>query len=60
MISQQRADAVAAYLVSHGIDRSRLTTKPAGEPSLLSLEDTEEAHSLNRRTDFVVLGLLEG
>jgi outer membrane protein OmpA-like peptidoglycan-associated protein len=58
VVSQRRAEAVVAYLVSQGIDRSRLTTQPAGESNLLSLEVTEEAHSLNRRTDFVFYGLL--
>jgi len=59
VISQRRADAVVNYLVDHGIDRSRLTTQPAGESNPLSADATEEANALNRRTDFVFYGLFD-
>jgi len=60
VISQRRAQSVVEYLVSNGIDRSRLTTEPAGESNPLSLEATVEADSINRRTDFVFYGILDG
>lgn len=59
VISQRRADAVVNYLVERGIDRSRLTTQPAGESNPLIDEATDEANALNRRTDFVFYGLLD-
>ena len=59
VISQRRADAVVAYLVDRGIDRSRLTTEPGGESNPLSALTTDEANALNRRTDFVFYGLLD-
>ena len=60
VISQRRADAVVNYLVINGIDRSRLTTQPAGESNPISTEPTAEAAALNRRIDFVLYGLLAG
>ncbi len=60
VISQRRAQAVVEYLVNHGIDRSRLTTEPAGESNPLSLLATAEANSINSRTDFVFYGILDG
>ncbi len=59
VISQRRAQSVVDYLVNQGIDRSRLTTQPAGASNPLSLENTLEADSINRRTDFVFYGLLD-
>lgn len=58
LVSRRRAEAVVAYLVSRGIDGSRLTTQAAGESNPLSNEPTEAAHALNRRTEFVWYGLL--
>ena len=58
VISQRRAEAVVNYLVAHGIDRARLTTQPAGESNPLSTESSPAADALNRRTDYVIFGLV--
>ena len=58
VISQRRAEAVVDYLVAQGIDPSRLTTQPAGESNPLSTELGPAADALNRRTDYVIFGLL--
>jgi len=59
VISQRRAEAIVNYLVVHGIDVGRLTTQPAGESNPLSTELSPAADALNRRTDYVIFGLLD-
>ena len=67
VLSQNRAKSVVDYLISHGIDKSRLEyagygeTKPLisdGEISKMkSKTDKEEAHQQNRRTEFKILSI---
>lgn len=52
-LSQQRADAVKAQLISMGIDASRLTTKGFGDTKPISTNDTPEGKANNRRVEFV-------
>ncbi len=52
-LSQQRADAVKAQLVSLGIDPSRLSTKGFGDTKPISTNDTQEGKANNRRVEFV-------
>lgn len=58
VISSARADAVTAYLASRGIAPSRLSSRAVGEADLISLNDDDAALALNRRTEFVLFGLL--
>ena len=58
VVSQRRAEAVVEYLVAQGIDPVRLTTQPAGESNPISTEASATADALNRRTDYVIFGLL--
>ncbi len=60
-LSQTRADAVVDYLVSRGIQRSRLVAKGYGETRLKNhcadgVYCTEAEHAVNRRIEFRVLG----
>lgn len=59
-LSQARAESVVNYLVSRGIQRSRLVAKGYGESRLRNkcadgVECTEAEHQQNRRTEFRVL-----
>ena len=59
-LSQRRAESVVNYLVSKGIDRSRLLASGYGETRLKNkcadgVECTEEQHQQNRRTEFRIL-----
>ena len=59
-LSNRRAQSTIDYLVSNGIDRSRLTGKGYGESRMInkcinSVECSEAAHQKNRRTEFVIL-----
>lgn len=59
-LSQKRAASVVDYLVSRGIDRSRLTAIGYGKSDLLIKNaKTEAEHQMNRRTTFMVTGLMD-
>jgi outer membrane protein OmpA-like peptidoglycan-associated protein len=60
-LSQRRADAVLNWLSQKGIKKERLVAIGYGETKLINpceIEEdcSEEAHQLNRRTEFRVLG----
>lgn len=63
-LSQRRADAVAAWLIQRGIKKERLKAIGYGETRLINpceIEEdcSEEAHQMNRRTEFRVLGKMK-
>ena len=57
-ISEARARSVVNYLASQGIDPSRLSSRAVGEADLLSINNDAASLALNRRTEFIVYGLL--
>ena len=57
-LSQERAEAVVAYLVGQGISIDRLSARGVGETDLLAEDIGEETLALNRRTEIVFYGVL--
>ena len=57
-ISADRAEAVVDYLAAQGIAPDRLASRAVGENDLITLENNEIAHELNRRTEFILYGVL--
>ena len=53
-LSQQRAEAVVAYLVEQGVDANRLIPLGMGELHPVANNDTEAGRAANRRVDFVI------
>lgn len=61
VLSQRRAESAVNYIISRGIDSSRITAKGYGEYQLVNqcsdgVKCTEEEHQMNRRTEFKVTG----
>ncbi|MBX2899096.1 MAG: OmpA family protein [Cyclobacteriaceae bacterium] len=54
-LSEERVLAVKKYLVTKGANKNRVKTKAFGGTQPLSMEDTEAAHSLNRRVEVRIL-----
>ena len=56
-LSQNRARSAVDYVVSKGIDQTRLVARGYGETQLIvKAAITEEEHQRNRRTEFKILG----
>jgi OmpA-OmpF porin, OOP family len=53
-LSQRRAEAVKAYLVSKGITSANLTAKGYGKADPIASNNTTEGRALNRRVEFEV------
>src|SRR3989338_5438163 len=54
-LSQERAQAVKAYLVQKGITENRLLVKGWGKRQPVTLNDIAEHKALNRRVEFHVI-----
>ncbi len=54
-LSEQRAEAVRAYLVAHGIDESRIEAVGFGDQQPVASNDTEEGRAQNRRIEAIEL-----
>ena len=53
-LSEQRAEAVLNYLVTHGIDKGRLASKGFGSSVPIDTNETIAGRENNRRVEFVV------
>lgn len=54
-LSKRRAQSAVAYIISQGVDPSRITARGYGESQLIIKEaKTDEEHETNRRTEFKV------
>ena len=59
-LSERTAQATIKYIVSKGVDASRITGKGYGETQLINncsngASCSKEAHQLNRRSEFIVI-----
>jgi outer membrane protein OmpA-like peptidoglycan-associated protein len=59
-LSQERADAIRAWLVAHGIDASRLTARGYGEAKPIADNATEPGRDKNRRVEFTIVKWVDG
>lgn len=55
ILSEERALAVARFLVSFGIDANRITTIGYGLSQPIASNETEEGRALNRRTEIEII-----
>ncbi len=58
-LSEQRARSVRNYLVSTGVDGSKIATVGAGEKMPIASNNTDVGRAENRRVEVLVLGRLE-
>lgn len=56
-LSEKRAQGVMNYLVSLGVDKKKLSAKGYGESMPKVENNSEQNRALNRRTDFVIVGM---
>ncbi len=54
-LSKERARAVMTYLVSRGVNKSKLSYSYYGMSRPLTTNDTEEGRTMNRRVEFEIL-----
>ncbi|MDQ6472708.1 OmpA family protein [Flavobacterium sp. LHD-80] len=62
ILSDKRAQSTKDWLISKGIDGSRLSAKGYGETKLINrcadgVKCTEKEHQQNRRSEFIIVGL---
>ncbi|MCY1061832.1 OmpA family protein [Nannocystis sp. SCPEA4] len=54
-LSRRRADSVRRYLVEHGIDGARMTTRGAGPDEPIDTNRTAAGRARNRRIEFTIV-----
>jgi outer membrane protein OmpA-like peptidoglycan-associated protein len=56
-LSERRAKSTAQYIISKGIDKERISGVGVGEnePKVNCVKCTEEEHSKNRRSEFLIV-----
>jgi OmpA-OmpF porin, OOP family len=54
ILSEERAKAVADYLILNGIDKSRITYNGYGSSKPITTNDTESGRQQNRRVEFII------
>jgi outer membrane protein OmpA-like peptidoglycan-associated protein len=59
LLSEQRANTVRDYLVSKGLDASKVETKGMGDTMPIADNDTKEGRAQNRRVQILVLGRIK-
>ncbi len=55
VLSQERAQVVATYLISKGVESARIHAKGFGESQPKTTNDTPEGQAINRRVEFNVV-----
>lgn len=59
-LSERRAQSVAGYLVSHGVQSARIATRGFGETQPIASNATEEGKAANRRVEIKIAPVTEG
>ena len=59
-LSQNRAQSVAQYLVSQGLDQRRFLVRGAGEAEPIATNDTADGRAQNRRVEIKLTPLTQG
>jgi outer membrane protein OmpA-like peptidoglycan-associated protein len=59
-LSDRRAKAVLQYLISHGVEKQRLSAKGLGEGKPIADNETEAGKEQNRRVEFLIIERKEG
>ncbi|MGB3722550.1 MAG: OmpA family protein [Pacificimonas sp.] len=58
-LSQRRADSVATYLASNGVQRARIAQQGFGETQPIASNDTAEGRAQNRRVEIRIVPITE-
>ncbi len=56
-LSERRADAVRGYLLDHGVDGARITTRGLGPDYPVADNDSETGRQQNRRVEIILPGM---
>lgn len=56
VLSEKRGQAAIDYMISKGIDHSKIVMNPLGKERPLTSNDNEVGRQLNRRVEFYILG----